>query len=702
MGGESGRWWNMTIGGWINSDGSIKKNIFSWLVILLFVCPGLMIIIQPPIVEAFEPDPGIVSAQAPYENIEGLASELESEISPEIPESSLSSGYFDKSRIKEAVNNLDGYFTKNNGQVGVDDVKYYIQGKGIWFLEDAVVFQIFEDVNTIDDFELEYKKPLIETQPELQTPLIQKSAVVKLNFEGASTAGLEGMGLLNHQSNFFFGNDSSKWCTNVPNYQEIIYRNLYDNIDLRYYSTPSGLKYDFIVHPEGNLENIMVRVEGASALEIPSFYDLRIRTPVGDLVDSGLLIYQDTGCSVSYIDGQFKQLSSNTYGFELTGDYDRSRDLIIDPLVHSTFIAGNKRDTTLDIALDSSVNAYVSGYTLSSDFPTTPGAYDTTHYNLCSFILKFNPTNLELKYSTFVGSGSYDRPYGIAVDDFGNAYVAGTTQSSGFPTTKNAFDTSFSGYSDVFLFKLNHNGSALNYSTFIGGNYYDEAYDIVVDRNCLEYNVSAYITGYTSSKNWPNSAVVFDPTHNGGADVFVFKMNPTGRLPMYSTFIGAGSSDYGYGIELDTFRNVYVAGYTSSSLFPTTSIANDTTYNGGTDAFALKLNPSGTALVYSTFIGAEGADICYDMELDNTNNVYIAGETNSVNFTVTPGANDTTINGKYDAYVLKLDQTGSTIVYATFIGGSGHDFFHGIGIDKNRNAYVTGLTLSNNFPIEEN
>ena len=216
--------------------------------------------------------------------------------------------------ILQNLNNLDGFFTENRGQVGNDSVRYYIQGKGVWFLDDGVVFELSE-LATNNNLEEQIKDPylLIGLSDELDIQMKRKSVVLKLNFEGANKVSPEGKGPLPHRSNFFYGDISSKWCTNVPNYQEIVYENIYYNIDLRYYSTSKGLKYDFIVHPGGNPNDIKLRYEGPEKLVIDDYGDLRIKTQLGDVEDSNLFIYQNKKNNKKVIEGRFNLLNHLTY-----------------------------------------------------------------------------------------------------------------------------------------------------------------------------------------------------------------------------------------------------------------------------------------------------------------------------------------------------------------------------------------------------
>jgi len=303
----------------------------------------------------------------------------------------------------------------------------------------------------------------------------------------------------------------------------------------------------------------------------------------------------------------------------------------------------------------------------------------------------------DLLYGTFVGASGEDGSDAIAVDGAGNAYVVGYTWSPGFPTTPGAFDTSFNNGTpiDTFVIKVNPGGDALLYSTFLGGYDADWGFGIAVDGGG-----NAYVTGVTISPDFPTTPDASDTIYNGRGDAFVAKLNPAGSALVYATFLGGSEWDGGNGIAVDGGGNAYVTGGTSSSDFPTTPGAFDTSYNGGDyDAFVAKLNPRGSAVLYATVLGGSQSEMGQGIAVDGGGNAHVAGYTLSSNFPTMRGALDTTYNGgDYDAFVAKLNPAGSALVYATFLGGSGEDRGYSIALDGGGNAYVTGLTESSDFP----
>jgi hypothetical protein len=324
-------------------------------------------------------------------------------------------------------------------------------------------------------------------------------------------------------------------------------------------------------------------------------------------------------------------------------------------LEYSTYLGGSglaHGDQGNSIAVDAAGNAYVIGTTSSADFPTTPGAFDTTLIGDDAFVTKLNPSGSELVYSTYLGSDNPDEGRDITIDAAGNAYVTGFAGSDNFPITPGAFDTTFSG-GDAFVTKLNPSGSELIYSTYLGGSNGTSGNGIAVDAAG-----NAYVTGSTISTDFPTTPGAFDTTHGGSADAFVTKLNPSGSELVYSTYLGGNDLDQGFGIVVDAAGNAYVTGRTLSADFPTTPGAFDTTHGGSTDAFVTKLNPSGSELVYSTYLGGNTTDDANSIAVDAAGDAYVTGITGSADFPTTPGAFDTTFNGG-DAFISKINEPNS-------------------------------------------
>ncbi len=510
-----------------------------------------------------------------------------------------------------------------------------------------------------------------------------------------------GVERLSWNSNFFYGNDSEKWCVEVPNFREIYYENLYDGIDLRYYSLENGLKYDLIVHPGADINQIKVRYLGAENLRIDEGGNLIIKTEIKDILDSEPFIYQDYNEARHQVVGRFKIIDELEYGFELLDEYCDQEILIIDPTVrieYSTFVGGATGEIGYDIEVDSNGSAFVTGVTLSMDFPTTPGVHNTTRNDNGSsvdiFVLKLSPNGSDLIYSTFIGGNRSEYSQGITIDYLGNAYITGDTFSANFPVTFGAFMTNYI-QNDAFILKLNETGAMLVYSTFICGIGEEHSEAIVVDSLG-----NAYITGKTNSTDFPRTSGAFQRNLSKGFDAFVLKLNPVGKSLNFSTYIGGSGIDVSQDLTLDSAGNIFITGSSGSKDFPNTTGAYDIVLNGTNDIFVLKLNASGDKILYSTFVGGNWDEYGECIIIDEQENVIITGRTYSMDFPTTPNAFNTRYNGgTCDIIAFKLNSNASMLLFSTFLGGGFSDYGLDVNLDPEKNIIITGYTHSMDFPV---
>src|SRR5579884_4241274 len=517
---------------------------------------------------------------------------------------------------------------------------------------------------------------------------------------------MAGLDELPGKSNYFIGSNPRLWRTGIPHYAKVAYRNVYQGIDLTYHGNPQELEYDFIISPGANPECIRFHIQGPAGtvpLRIDSHGNITINIPGGEFRYLKPVAYQ----IVKMGKQTHRQFVGTRYVIRKNGDvqiqvgpYNHRKSLIIDPtLLYSTYLGGSGSDSATSIAIDGSGDAFITGGTTSSNFPTSNPEQKATGGDSDVFVAELNPAGNALVYSTYVGGSSFDKGTSIAIDSSGNAYVTGYTSSPNFPTTSKAFSTTYqgNGNSEAFVLKLNSGGSALGYSTYLGGSGGDFGQGIAVDNGG-----EAYVTGFTFSTNFPTKNPV-QSTNNGGADVFVTKLNAAGSQLVFSTYLGGSGDDRGLGLTLNGGGNVFITGSTQSPNFPTTNGVYQTTPGGNTDAFIAQINAAGSQLVYSTYLGGSDVDQGNGIGVDSAGNAYVVGSTSSTNFPTVNPTQSTLGEGACgspcsNAFVAAVNPQGSGLVYSTYLGGSGPDYGQAIAVDSSGNAYVVGSTASSNFP----
>jgi hypothetical protein len=530
-----------------------------------------------------------------------------------------------------------------------------------------------------------------------------QGANLVLTFEGASPdISIEGIDQLPGRYNYFLGSDPSKWRTEVPSYTSIRYRGLYPGVDMVVRDQDGRLEYDLILDAGADLAPIVVHCEGADSMEVDEEGSLVLHTAAGDVTQRRPDTHEiGPGGTGEPIACSYRLLAQNCFGFDVPS---RQGDLalVIDPgLIYGTFLGGSHDDQTTGIAVDALGSVLATGYTSSSDFPTTPGAYDTSFNagNVDAFVAKLDASGTTLLYGTFLGGSGSDFANAVAVDASGAALITGSTYSSDFPTTAGAYDTSFNGGgvnpTDAFVVKLDPTGSSLLYGTFLGGSDADVANGIAVDASG-----AVLVTGLTVSSDFPTTPGAFDTSFNstGYCDAFVAKLSASGTTLLYGTYLGGSGCDDAFGIAIDASGAALVTGETTSSDFPTTPGSYDTSfdYSGNYRAFVTKLSESGTTLLYGTYLGKVSE--AHGIAVDASGAALVTGTVSS-NFPTTPGAYDTSFNGgDNDAFVAKLSANGTSLLYGTYLGGSDSDVANGIALDASGAALVTGYTFSSDFP----
>jgi len=592
---------------------------------------------------------------------------------------------------------------------------------------------------------------------------------LRMKLKGANRqAQVSGSDELPGTTNYFLGNDTARWRTHLATFAKVHYTGVYPGIDLIYYGNQRRLEYDFVVAPHANPRQVELHFSGAQKLRLDDFGNLHILGNNGEVAFEKPVIYQDEKGQRVPVKGRYVLSANRTVGFKV-GKYDHSKALVIDPtLSYSTYLGGSTEDAGTAIAVDAADSIYVVGFTADADFPVTTGAFQTTNAvdNSVAFVAKLNAAGSALVYATYLGgtaSNSHvsgDDAFGIAVDGAGSAYICGETYSSDFPVTTGAFQTQNKGFANdaqnAFISKLSPDGTALSYSTYLGGSglaISTDDVDFFEGDSPLRMTVdtagSAYVVGTAYSTDFPTTTGAYQLSNKAAANfasnAFVAKVSPNGSSLVYSTYLGGsgvnpsslpnddgeGRGDAGYGIAVDAAGEAYLSGYTFSANFPVTANSyqqvNHGTANLAANAFVSKLNATGTGLAGSTYLGGTGRTISGNGDLDVFDNgddgigvaldasgdAYVIGVTSSTDFPTSTGAYQTTnkaaTNVASNIFVSKLDPTLSTLMYSTYIGGSGiagtagdsgvGDFGTGIAIDTAGNAYITGATESRDFPV---
>jgi thiamine transporter ThiT len=593
-------------------------------------------------------------------------------------------------------------------------------------------------------------------------------SIVKMNLIGANpNAEAVFLEPLESRVNHLIG-EPHLWQTDVPTYGRVEYRNVYPGIHIAYHGVenvaPNGdgqrvagrLEYDFVLDPGADPSQIRLRLEGPERMQLDTNGDLLLRTSEGEWRHTAPRAYQLRNGVRQEVAGHLVAGGPDEFTFEI-GEYDRSRPLVIDPvLTYSTFLGGSGQDSATAIAVDTAGNTFVTGYTESMDFPEAPGSRLGGPSGVDVYVAKIGPAG-QLLYLTYLGGSGDDRGYGIAVDSAGSAIVTGWTYSANFPIL-GAAQPRLGGGRDGFVAKLAPAGNALVFSTFVGGSGADSGNAVAVDQQgniyiagetasadfpvlsalqprigggqdaflakfngagarlystylggiaddratavAVDASGSAYITGSTYSPNFPVISA-FQPKLGGGQDAFAAKIGSSGSALLYSTYVGGsagtvGAPETGTGIAVDSAGYAYVAGTTSSSNFPTSN-PYQSSLHGSQDGFVLKLSVAGNALVYSTYLGGSSLDFALAVAIDNTGSAYVAGYTASSDFP-TVNALQSRNAGAYDAFIVKLAPAGNVLEMATYLGGTGSDSANGIALDSLGDIYVSGQTLSPDFP----
>jgi len=557
----------------------------------------------------------------------------------------------------------------------------------------------------------------------LQTAATSKTDVVRMQLKGSNSKSLiEGLDILPTRSNYMIGADQKKWQTNIQHYSKVQYKQVYPGIDIVYYGNQGQLEYDFVVAPGADPGLIRMDFKGANRLELDKKGNLVLKLSEGQLSVNAPAIYQKNGETKLPVEGRFVLASSKLVSFEV-GTYDKSKELIIDPIVYSTYLGVTVEDRATAIAVENDGTVYLTGKTatVADVFPGTAGHFQAANAGgaFDAFVIKISAAGA-IEWATYLGGVASDISNSIAVDAAHKVYICGSTTGA-FPITVGAYQVVNNGGTDGFVTAIAADGNSLVYSTMLGGAGVDFCNALVSDSAGV-----VYVTGGTASNNilLPATAGAYQTQNGGGAggvaNAFVAKFNAAGTRQYFSYIGGAtAGTTQGNAITIDATGNIYITGSTVAGwpTFPSGVLplprAFKLTIGGAQDTFVAKIAPLGNGsldLLYSSYLGGSGLSKGTGIRLDSSGNVYVAGNNDSTDFpdaatdgiTVGfPKVGQTTIaGGPFDCFVMKMAflNTGhSDGIYCTFLGGNNDDDLAALIVDSFGDAYVTGRTMSPDF-----
>jgi uncharacterized protein (TIGR03437 family) len=521
-----------------------------------------------------------------------------------------------------------------------------------------------------------------------EAAMARGAGVLRWRFVGArERAPAELLEPLSSYSQYYLGDFRAR----VPRYGRLRFREVYPGVDVVYYGRGGELEYDLVVAPGADPGRIRLAFDGVQDVRLSPEGDLVLATAGGEIRQRRPVVEQDG----RRIPASYALFGGRQVGFRL-GRYDRSRPLVVDPILRfASYLGGAGDDAAAGVALDTTGNIYIVGNTTSTNFPRFPANQPGPRGGREIFVMKLNPAGAGVSFSIYLGGGADDSAAGVAVDAAGNILVAGTTSSQNFPGPGGGLR----GPTDGFVARLDPTGGLLS-TVYIGGSGEDSVNAVAVDAAG-----NAYVTGATNSSDFPTSSGALRTFPAGGGDAFVVKIAP-GSGVAYSTFLGGILADQGLAIAVDGAGNAYVTGATFSTNFPTVNphqavcFPSPTPFSSCADAFVAKINPAGTALVYSTYLGGGGNDAGRAIAVDSVGNAHVSGVTNSINFPVHAPLQGANSGGAQDLFVTRFNANGG-LIYSTYVGGSGDDAPAGVAIDRGGNTWIAGSTTSTNFPVAE-
>ena len=579
-------------------------------------------------------------------------------------------------------------FLENRGQLGRDDILYYIDGDSlsVGFCRDRLVL-VMRDTGDLD-----------AVAPDLVsggTPIF----TFELLFEGCRATAPEGRGEVACRSNFFVGRDRDRWASGVPGYEEVVYPCLYDGVELRFYIMDSHLKYDLRLESASAAAGVRMRYACVDGVDVDeSSGDLLVRTPLGTLRDTRPVVTVPSSGAV--LEAEFSMTGPTSFSYYMPPHVPSGQSIVIDPgLVYGTFVGGEEQDYIRSIGMAPNGNVLIAGSTTSEDFPKTSGITVNRTRGSVGFVMAFEPTLSHYIFSTLYGSneiGGYtdNAPYTISTKSDGTIVVTGVTEQNGFGVTADAYQSEKSKAADTYILVLSADGDEVQYLSYFGGAGDDQTYENIIDADG-----HLYVLLYTNSDDLPTTAGAFQRTVRGDDDLYVIRWNDDLSAPDMATYIGGSRWDASLSLNIDSDGNILLPVATYSRDLPTTPGAYcETCTYGITQCAIIKLSSTG-GLLYSTYIPVRTGGIQgYFLYPAGKDRVHVVGWTNSADIPVTDDAVDKTLGGTDDWYFMTFNISTSTIEYLSYLGGSGYEDIYGSVWDPaTKSVILVGPTTSTDW-----
>ena len=628
-----------------------------------------------------------------------------------------------------AMSSIPFMFEKNIGQ-HKNESKFVLRNSknSIYFLESEIVLSImkFKEDNKEKSFKYKFDTKENMSQREFEVNLL------KMKLENSNKdPEIIGLNEFDCKINYFKGKDKTDWTTGIPVYEKLLYKEVYPGIDLVYYGNEGTLEYDFVVSPNGDFSKIKLNFEGADKVQLDEDGNLIVEINESTIKMLKPKVYQQVNDKKIDLENSFV-VDGDNIRFDIP-NYDKSKVLVIDPpLLYGSYLGGNNEDAGYKVAVDSKENAYITGWTYSTEEFPLQNPYQGTIKGYCdAFLIKIDTKasgSASLKYATYLGGNNSDYGYSVAVDGRENAYIVGETSSTEQFPSKNAYQVTGNENSNGFLIKLDTRATgdaSLKYATYLGGNNYTVGYGVAVDTS-----ENAYIAGYTGSTEQFPLKNAYQASLIGSTDAFLIKIKTRaiGSASLkYGTYLGGNKYTQGYGVAIDEKANAYITGYTSSTeQFPLRNPYQEV-LNGYSDAFLIKLDTTisgDEGLRYGTYLGGNNNEEGYSVAVDLNENAYITGQTSSTEQFPLKNAYQETLNSYSNAFLIKIDtkevrlevskanekspfklssqQFGpSSLKYGTYLGGSYSSLGYSVAVDSGENAYIVGCTApSDDFPLK--